>query len=297
MTSNQVNEVVFMSVNSYLSADNCKGISIRDLEEIKENMIKLSRNLNISVAELILKNNWFLYEGEYYYFKRLYTAMAIVNELIGEYLSIYMDIPTIHYEIALDYDKVVGVLSKNFRDKNKKYMLALEIQPKQLKVFRDALEKKKITDLRRQLDKMLVRDFYSCLSDRIRNTLVSKSLFGQINLEVDFDYELSFVDRRECIEFKNGFDEDHEFDTYYNPLFRSDNQDEFMGITYGLLKEMIKYDEFLASQFDHIMGFNIGKCLSDIEARYNIKIAEELKSYYSYFDDMRKKELVHGVLK
>lgn len=198
MTEAEINNIFFTRIMGYLRINNVNGISIRDLEKVKDNLSKL-KVLNISLNELVLKDNWYMYDGEYYYYKKLYSAMKVVNELLGEILSMYMCLPTIHYTLALDYDHIVGVLSKNFRVKGKKYISAIDVPTKRLSVFTESLESKRINELRRTLDRLLIRDFYASASDKLRNVLLSKSYFRGLNLEESFDYEFSFLDKREYL--------------------------------------------------------------------------------------------------
>lgn len=125
MTDFQVSHLFSASISEYLSGDSIKGISIRDLEKPHENLLALSKAINISLSDLILKNNWYVYNGEYYYFKKISIAMRVVNELLGEYLSKYMELPTVEYGLVLDFNKIVGLLSKNFRSRQKKVLCGL----------------------------------------------------------------------------------------------------------------------------------------------------------------------------
>ena len=128
MESYQFNNFSTAGISEYLYGSYIKGINTRDLEATKENFMKLSKKLNIPFIDLLLKKNWYLYNGEYYYFKKMSIAMRILNELLGEYLSKYMNLPTVEYTLALDYDKVVGLLSKNFRRRKTKRSICLNFR-------------------------------------------------------------------------------------------------------------------------------------------------------------------------
>lgn len=291
MTDFQVSHLFSASISEYLSGDSIKGISIRDLEKPHENLLALSKAINISLPDLILKNNWYVYNGEYYYFKKMSIAMRVVNELLGEYLSKYMELPTVEYELVLDFNKIVGLLSKNFRNRQKKYYASYEVKRRDLSLFSTAIESHKITDLRKILDRLIMKDFYSCLADRGNNTLISMTFLKKISLEESFDYELSFVDERESTELNLG-SEKPKYDTYYNPLFVSKDPDSrYEEITYDILRGMLEYDEYLNEVFERIMVFDIKKALLDLEDAHNFKIADEMKEYYLDFDRLRKDEL------
>lgn len=291
MTDFQVSHLFSASISEYLSGDSIKDISIRDLEKPHENLLALSKAINISLPDLILKNNWYVYNGEYYYFKKMSIAMRVVNELLGEYLSKYMELPTVEYELVLDFNKIVGLLSKNFRNRQKKYYASYEVKRRDLSLFSTAIESHKINELRKILDRLIMKDFYSCLTDRGNNTLISMNFLKKVSLEESFDYELSFVDERESTELNLG-SEKPKYDTYYNPLFVSKDPDSrYEGITYDTLREMLEYDEYLNEVFECIMDFDIKKALLDLEDAHNFKIADEMKEYYFDFDKLRKDEL------
>ena len=70
-------------------------------------------------------SNWCQMNGEYYYFKPMENEDDFFNELLGELISKYFDLDTIHYQIATRSVKGIpdtyGILSKNFCEKNYKY--------------------------------------------------------------------------------------------------------------------------------------------------------------------------------
>lgn len=298
MANAQVDYFSFASTIDLLKDNDIKGISIRDLEIIKENRVKLAKKLNISLAEIILKNNWYIYDGEYYYYKRLDSAFRIMNELIGVYLSKYMSVPTVEYTLALDFGKIVGLLSKNFRKLKKRYYLATCVNSKYLKKFSNSLNEPIVDELRKSLDRLIMKDFYSCMTDRVRNTLVSMTRLKNVSLETSFDYEMSFIDERDSLYPRFEKDETHEFDRYFNPLFYNDDEDKSYGeIDYDTLKGMMEYDEYLIYLFERIMDFDIAKAIKCIEEENGMVVAEDLKNYYINFDKIRKDELSRNLRK
>lgn len=298
MANAQVDYFSFASTIDLLKSNDIKGISIRDLEIIKENRVKLAKKLNISLAEIILKNNWYIYDGEYYYYKRLDSAFRIMNELIGVYLSKYMSVPTVEYTLALDFGKIVGLLSKNFRKLNKRYYLATCVNSKYLKKISNSLNEPKVDELRKSLDRLIMKDFYSCMTDRVRNTLVSMTRLKNVSLETSFDYEMSFIDERDSLYPRFEKDETHEFDRYFNPLFYTDDEDKSYGeINYDTLKGMMEYDEYLIYLFERIMDFDIAKAIKCIEEENGMVVADDLKNYYINFDKIRKDELSRNLRK
>lgn len=298
MANAQVDYFSFASTIDLLKDNDIKGISIRDLEIIKENRVKLAKKLNISLAEIILKNNWYIYDGEYYYYKRLDSAFRIMNELIGVYLSKYMSVPTVEYTLALDFGKIVGLLSKNFRKLKKRYYLATCVNSKYLKKFSNSLNEPIVDELRKSLDRLIMKDFYSCMTDRVRNTLVSMTRLKNVSLETSFDYEMSFIDEIDSLYPRFEKNEAHEFDRYFNPLFYNDDEDKSYGeINYDTLKGMMEYDEYLIYLFERIMDFDIAKAIKCIEEENGMVVADDLKNYYINFDKIRKDELSRNLRK
>lgn len=62
--------------------------------------------------------NWHKINGEYYYFKPMHDSLSFFNELLGEVISQYFELDTVHYKIAKlkvkgEQDQY-GIASKNF---------------------------------------------------------------------------------------------------------------------------------------------------------------------------------------
>ncbi len=112
---------------SLLYRDNTRGIKCSSLESYKGTIYELSKILNVDVETLLYKNHWYLYQDEFYYLKKRACISYILNELLGEYISRYMSLPTVTYDLALDDDKIVGLLSKNFLRSDGNYKQASEI--------------------------------------------------------------------------------------------------------------------------------------------------------------------------
>lgn len=291
--------IINASSETFLTGDETKGISFRDLSPTSGNIEKLSKILNISEEELIIKNNWYFYEGEYYYYKKKLLAFRIMNELLGEYIAKYMSVPTIEYTLALDGSKIIGLLSKNFRVKGTKYLPAEKLTEKEKEFFRKVLKGNDINELRQLIDRIIVKDFYTCLTDRPGNVLVTKALFKRPGIAVSYDYELSFIDRKDALEPYNKSDKEEEFNTYLNPLFRSEpfSGINYIPIDYDYIKGMMEYDQYLIEQYEKMMGFDMGNALEEIQETKGLIIKDELIKFYKDYDALRKKELRDGIRK
>lgn len=61
--------------------------------------------------------NWFKIDGNWYYFKKQTNDISLINELIGELLSEYFGLDSIHYKIAkinINGIEELGLISRNF---------------------------------------------------------------------------------------------------------------------------------------------------------------------------------------
>lgn len=289
MTYAQENVIIFMPIAA-LQNDDVVGINLKDMTCKQFNTEELSEVINIDKKVLDLKNNWYLYNGEYYYYKSLFSAFKFLNELLGEYIALYMELPTVQYDIALNRGEIAGLLSKNFRKTDVNYVNAKKLRRYEYLMMKWTLKSNVITELRQVIDRMLIKDLYTCLSDRKSNVLCIRELFG-IRLAPFYDYELSFCD----INYERHLDE---FNEYYNPLFVSNpfvKYSEMKPISYEDIRHMLKRDEYLEDQFDKIIDFNIEHALEVIRDKYNLTINDEILTYYKDFSDRRKKELIKNI--
>ncbi len=76
----------------------------------------LSDELNIPKSYLIAYNGWHKIDGELYYYKNV----AIFNEIFLSELTKYYNLKCVNYSIVYG-KKGLGIISKNFREKNKTY--------------------------------------------------------------------------------------------------------------------------------------------------------------------------------
>lgn len=275
-----------------LNTSDIVGINLSDMHHHRFNIKELSQEINIDPEVLEAKNNWYKYNGEYYYFKTMFLASKLINELLGEYIATYMDIPTVKYDLALKNDKVVGLLSKNFREMGVKYVSAKNLRKYEYFIMRWILVSSKLSDLREMIDRMLVKDFYTCLSDRRSNILCIRDGFN-IKLAPFYDYELSFYN----INYEKKIEE---YNEYYNPLFVANPLDKYsdmLAISYDDIRKMMKRDDYLAHQFDKMMAFEITEALEDIKSKYKLNINPDIYNYYVNFSEIRKKELIKNIRK
>lgn len=271
---------------SLLYRDETHGIDCSLLESPKEHLYILASILNIGVDDLDIKKNWYVYNHEYYYLKKRTTITCILNELLGEYISRYMELPTITYELALENQKIVGLLSKNFRRKDKKYIRACDLGFLDIFRLNYALSiNSKDRELHETLIRIVVKDYFVCMRDRLINTLCEKK-FNHIGVAPSYDYELSFDEAIFC-------------DIYTNPLFQKYKKGSSIprAIDLDIINSLMQNDDYFQEQFAKILEFDMVRCLDNLRDYYKINIPEEVAKYYVEFTNNRKEKLTKSLKK
>ena len=181
-----------------------------------ENIFKIKKAINIVSKEtnvpkkFIFKppyeyflDHWFKVDNEWYFYKGYQVSMMLINELLGEKVSEYFDLETIHYHLAkFNYQgkSEIGLASKSFCQVGFKYKRAPELhleQKEDLSVL-DTIRKicqndQEYKALLLDIKKMFVRDFMCSESDRHEGNFLFKINDSGIRLAPLFDYEDSFI--------------------------------------------------------------------------------------------------------
>lgn len=215
-------------------------------------------------------NNWYFFEGDYYYLKELGSIIGFINELLGQYLSEYMDLPTIEYHVVQKDGKIVGLFSRNFKSSLYDYSLGM-YAPKNL-----------VSDIRKiitgndyecneetckQLTAYLIRNYYSSLKDRLMNSMYAYNSKERFIMAPLYDYESSFMDPQMM--------------TYLDPLIN-------YCFNYESCETLRNNNKYYAESLEKIYGFDILSALKIISDKYSIVIPSEVKDYYKNFDIERK---------
>lgn len=96
--------ILLTSDTKYINIDDMQKITLDDLPFCMP-LVSLGRS-----------GDWYVNDNcVAYYLKRRGYLAIILNELIGEYLSKYMGLETVEYDLAYEDDNIVGLFSKNFR--------------------------------------------------------------------------------------------------------------------------------------------------------------------------------------
>lgn len=253
----------------------------------------------------LYKDNWYLYNNEWYYFKGLYNVELIVNEILGSIIAEYLNLPTIHYNLAKqNYNgiPIIGLVSKNFKEKNKIYLDGYILKQHSIKDYKNLKILKNIcynTDdynsLVNQVVKKCALEIFSSQIDSVAANWIFEKDGNNTNLAPLFDYAMSFN-----TSYKNKYyDFDNTFFSY-TFSFPSNLINKNLEYRYGNFMFMLqlpskdftslvkKYDSFNNSIYK-LLYFDIEKSLKDIEDNYGIIIPDNLKKHYIKEVDCKKK--------
>ena len=245
---------------------------------------KLSRTLRIRKEIVTLWNNWHEIDGSWYYFKDFDKypdpTSNFINELIGEYLSLYLDIPSVHYKIGKADDKY-GLLSLYFRDKKNRY-----IDPRNIGLYANyndlsnleniiscCKNENNFKEVVNELSKMIAIDLYMGQTDRTSNNFVFQKNKDGLHLAPLYDFENSFLTPRST----------------YEPI----SYNAACLFTIKLKhKEGIKKQPELEEYLNRLLYLDIEKVLSDIQESLKIDIPKERVNAYKNYVEKRKKLLL-----
>lgn len=220
-------------------------------------------------------NNWYFYEGDYYYLKELGSIIGLINELLGQYLSEYMELPTIEYHVVQRDDKIVGLFSRNFKSSSYDYSLGMYASKNLVSDIRKILTDKDYEcneDIRKQVTSYVVRNYYSALKDRLMNSMYAHNSKEKFIMAPLHDYESSFMDS--------------EMMTYIDPLIN-------YCFNYESCESLRHNNKYYAESLEKIYGFDILSALKVISDKYSIVIPSKVKDYYESFDKERKNFMKH----
>ena len=156
--------------------------------------------------------NWHKVNGEYYYFKPIDYSLFFFNELLGELISQYFNLDTVHYKIAKlkvkGEEDQYGIASKNFCNPNYTYKTLDDYlsETDGLHFFEQDLNiidkirvicksEKEFRLLQDDLKKMFIRHFYNtqCDGGNGQNIFLRSTTNG-IRLAPLLDYEFAYID-------------------------------------------------------------------------------------------------------
>lgn len=253
--------------------------------QIIQNPKVLARKLKIDAEIIKVWNNWFYINNNWYYYKNFFhyekAIENFINELIGEFLSSYLKLNTVKYNIGCTVNSEnqieYGLLSENFRDKKRKYII-----PTDLYLDSDCMTLNNLENLKKyfksehtynmfllQLLKMTAIDIYMNQKDRKKNNILFEKQKDGFSLAPLYDYEKSFITTESSI---NNLQ-------YSCCIF---------GVDISNSKELNKYPK-LKEFLELIINLDIEEILDYICNKYNIKIPETERKKYENNSNKRKK--------
>lgn len=225
-------------------------------------------------------DNWYKINGKWYYFKNKYTKKNI-NELLGEVISEYFGLDTIHYKLAKHYDKnnnfiEEGILSENFCNPNYAYITCNNFKNSLTTIgtidVLDELRKLCASEesfklLQNKNKALVVRDFGVGQRDRYAHNFLFKEDNNSLILAPLYDYEDSFD--TECRwKYENSLLMFNIFDSYTINLVRND--EEFQRL------------------FNLLIDLDINELIKEVENRHKIKLEDFRTDLYTYYIDSVK---------
>lgn len=220
-------------------------------------------------------NNWHQIDGQWYFVKWRMDDKKILNELIGELISEYFNLKTVHYKLVKSKNGY-GVISKNFCDKNFNYKKAGQLRLKKGRDLELFEHSNLDDDLLCDIKKLFIRDFYTSQIDRFRKNLLFMVNNNEIRLAPLFDYELSFV-------FRKAY--------YTNDLGRLD-------LTYDKTIKYLKEDSYFQELLYLLMDADIKNILEKAEEKHGVLIDDGTEEYYYNHEKKVKSLVLHsGALK
>ena len=225
-------------------------------------------------------NNWHKIGNDWYFFKNCKDYdFYFINELLGEVISNYFNLDTVHYQVAklsvLGQRPQYGVLSKNICDKRFPYKTAWDygFKPNQDLSILDNLKKvcKNEEEYQLLLDdikKLFIRDFYTSQLDRTGNNFLFKETPEGIRLAPLLDYENAF--------------ESIAPERYRNQIGEIDLRNKET-------REVIKKDFRFQGLLHILMNANMQVFLDNVEDTHKIIIPDGEKKYYLKSDENIKR--------
>lgn len=227
-------------------------------------------------------NRWHKIDGKWYFYKSDGYDFHFVNELLGEVISEYFGLDTVHYQVAkriVEGKEEYGLVSENFCSTDYLYTRTLDYNleggnihslDKLIEICKSSEEFKLLLS---DMKKFVIRDFYTSQLDRSGNNFLFKEKKDRSEgkrLAPLYDYENSF--------------ESISPEIYRNQILRVNMKDPE-------LPKFFKKDSEYQESLSRIRDVNIDKLIKAVEERHNILIPSDMKEYYRK-SDKEKKDII-----
>ncbi len=244
-------------------------------------------NARIKEGNLTVFNrleNWHKYNDKYYYFKPRYYESHFFNELIGQFITNYFGLESVHYTIAKIKDQnIYGIASENFCQAGFNYntLLYTILHNKHFKCFKTDLNvvhfiseinpdpESKLLFLN-DLKKIIIRNFYSTQRDANAHNVMLKTAHNITRLAPLYDYEISY---------NNEMPQQYQSDFCY------------FDITNPEVQKILKDDELFQQLLNKILEADMDSFISMVEETYHLNIPYSIKENYRNYD-LKIKQLI-----
>lgn len=231
-------------------------------------------------------NHWHKIDGEWFFYKSNGSNFHFINELLGEVITNFFGLDTIHYKIAklnVEGNKgEYGLISKNFCEIGNTYKTVWDygFAPRKdlcvLENIRNICQsEKEYLLLLEDLKKFFIRDFYVSQSDRTGNNFLFKITSDGIRLAPLYDYEYSFESIKPHI-YRNQIAQVNITNSETQSLFRKD----------------LKFQELLYL----IMRADMQSFINEVEDKHKILVPSEYKELYKKHDTKIKRLVLENKL-
>ena len=223
--------------------------------------------------------HWVNLNDEWYFFKDFsdnYEYHGTINELLGELISDYFGVDTVHFRMAKFTNKkgceTYGIVSNNFCSKDYDCVRPLEYGFKlkdDLTIFDEIGNLDIKSDCKKELlldlKKLLIRDFYSSERDRHNMNIDFLVKDNYLKLSPLFDYEISFL-------------------RSYDKLYLYKNTIMALNLLNDGDRLLLRTDSDFQKLLYLVMLIDMRKSLSEIEDKHEIIIPENYKEEYIEHD-------------
>lgn len=269
-----------------------KCIHIEPINRDDDEARQISKKIGISIYDAKNQFKWHEVNGKYYRFKFSNRLISIINELVGPKLALKFDLKTVkNIPGIMDYGanfKFYGILSENFKDKDKQYLDMFELgfkntrcinnEWKNIPKLKKYCNKEDCDNLINEIFKMTCLDYIMGQADRVSSNFLFERDGSKVVFAPLFDYSEA------CESIKEGC----VYDRYHNPSLPFSVGNAFMTLTFWETKFkwfLWKYPSF-KKHLQIACNINIIKILEEIEEEHSLHIPNDCKNYY----DVRIKE-------
>lgn len=228
-------------------------------------------------------NHWHKIDGKWYFYKSDGYDFHFANELLGEVISEYFGLDTVHYKVALlkvaGKKPEYGLVSENFCSPNYIYTRTWDYNLSSGNIFElDRLNEicnspEEFNSLLSDMKKFIIRDFYTSQLDRSGNNFL-------------------FMQKKDGSEGKRLaplYDYENSFESSSPEIYR--NQILYLNMKNPDLPNFFKKDLEYQENLYKIRDADINKFMKIVEERHSILIPNDLKEFYRK-KDKEKKDII-----